>query len=78
MTICFLNNVYLCFLPAHTSHGLQPLDNGIFNVIKAAYRKELSQLASLTDASPVDKIKFIRCYSKAREAVTKRTIQALN
>ncbi|RKK96805.1 hypothetical protein BFJ70_g17639 [Fusarium oxysporum] len=35
MATCFLNNVYCCYLPAHCSHGLQPLDNGIFNVIKA-------------------------------------------
>src|SRR5436853_1349834 len=26
MTICCLNNIYLLFLPAHTSHVLQPLD----------------------------------------------------
>jgi len=42
MSTCFLNNVYLCYHSAHCSHGLQPLDNGIFNVVKAAYRKELS------------------------------------
>ncbi|KAI8401215.1 hypothetical protein FOFC_18084 [Fusarium oxysporum] len=35
MATCFLNNVYCCYLPAHCSHGLQPLDSGIFNVIKA-------------------------------------------
>ncbi|RFN50198.1 hypothetical protein FIE12Z_5542 [Fusarium flagelliforme] len=25
MATCFLNNVYCCYLPAHCSHGLQPL-----------------------------------------------------
>ncbi|RKK06436.1 hypothetical protein BFJ65_g18633 [Fusarium oxysporum f. sp. cepae] len=68
MATCFLNNVYCCYLPAHCSHGLQPLDNGIFNVIKGAYRKELQKLASLTDSAPVDKVHFIRAYAKAREA----------
>jgi hypothetical protein len=68
MATCFVNNVYCCYLPAHCSHGLQPLDNGIINVIKGAYRKELQNLASLTDSAPVDKVNFIRAYAKAREA----------
>jgi DDE superfamily endonuclease len=67
MSTCFLNNVYCCYLPAHCSHGLQPLDNGVFNASKAAYRKELEKLAVLTDSAPVDKVNFIRCYAKARE-----------
>ena len=67
MATCFLNNVYCCYLPAHCSHGLQPLDNGVFNASKAAYRKELEKLAVLTDSTPVDKVNFIRAYAKARE-----------
>ncbi|KAI8710609.1 HTH CENPB-type domain-containing protein [Fusarium sp. LHS14.1] len=74
MATCFLNNVYCCYLPAHCSHGLQPLDNGIFNVIKGAYRKELQKLASLTDSAPVDKVNFIRAYAKAREAGTRKEV----
>jgi len=67
MTTCFLNNIYCCYLPAHCSHGLQPLDNGVFNAVKAAYRKELGVLASLSDSAPVDKVNFIRAYAKARQ-----------
>ncbi|KAJ3454118.1 hypothetical protein MRS44_018012 [Fusarium solani] len=75
MATCFLNNVYCCYLPAHCSHGLQPLDNGVFNVSKAAYRKELQKLASLTDSAPVDKVNFIKAYAKAREVgMTKKNI----
>ena len=74
MATCFLNNVYCCYLPAHCSHGLQPLDNGVFNVVKGAYRKELQMLASLTDSAPVDKVNFIRAYAKAREAGMKKEI----
>ncbi|KAH7471297.1 hypothetical protein FOMA001_g13318 [Fusarium oxysporum f. sp. matthiolae] len=74
MATCFLNNVYCCYLPAHCSHGLQPLDNGIFNVIKGAYRKELQKLASLTDSAPVDKVNFIRAYAKARETGMRKDI----
>ena len=77
MSTCFLNNVYCCYLPAHCSHGLQPLDNGIFNAMKSAYRKELGNLASLTDSAPVDKVNFIRTYAKAREVgFTKKIIRA--
>ena len=67
MATCFLNNVFCCYLPAHCSHGLQPLDNGVFNATKAAYRKELQKLTCLTDSAPVDKVNFIRAYAKARE-----------
>ncbi|KAM5527595.1 transposase [Fusarium oxysporum f. sp. phaseoli] len=74
MATCFLNNVYCCYLPAHCSHGLQPLDNGIFNVIKGAYRKELQKLASLTDSAPVDKVNFVRAYAKAREVGMRKEI----
>jgi hypothetical protein len=74
MSICFENNIFCCFLLAHTSYGLQPLDNDVFNVVKGAYRKELSKLASLTDAAPVDKIRFIRCYTAARKARMTKTI----
>ncbi|RYC77404.1 hypothetical protein BFJ63_vAg19722, partial [Fusarium oxysporum f. sp. narcissi] len=57
------------------SHGLQPLDNGPFNASKAAYRKELQKLTSLTDSAPVDKVNFIRAYAKAREVgMTKKNI----
>ncbi|TVY62599.1 hypothetical protein Focb16_v004339 [Fusarium oxysporum f. sp. cubense] len=66
MATCFLNNVYYCYLPTHCSHGLQPLDNGVFNASKAAYRKELQKLTSLTDSAPVDKVNFIKAYARAR------------
>ena len=67
MATCFLNNVYYCYLPAHCSHGFQPLDNGPFNALKMAYRKELEKLAFLTNSTPVDKVNFIRAYTKAQE-----------
>jgi hypothetical protein len=36
---CQENNIDVCFLPPHTSHLTQPLDVGIFNAYKAAYRR---------------------------------------
>ena len=75
MATCFLNNVYCCYLPAHCSHGLQPLDNGVFNASKAAYRRELEKFASLTDSTPMDKVNFIRAYARARRVgMTKKNI----
>ncbi|KAJ0130848.1 Uncharacterized protein HZ326_26052 [Fusarium oxysporum f. sp. albedinis] len=75
MAMCFLNNVYCCYLPAYCSHGLQPLDNGVFNASKAAYRRELEKFASLTDSAPMDKVNFIRAYAKARGVgMTKKNI----
>ncbi|EXK24631.1 hypothetical protein FOMG_18654 [Fusarium oxysporum f. sp. melonis 26406] len=60
MATCFLNN---------------PLDNGVFNTSKAAYRKELQKLTSLTDSAPVDKVNFIKAYAKARAVgMTKKNI----
>ncbi|KAJ4213880.1 hypothetical protein NW760_15504 [Fusarium oxysporum] len=75
MATCFLNNVYCCYLPAHCSHGLRPLDNGVFSALKAAYRRELERFASLTDSAPMDKVNFIRAYAKARRVgMTKKNI----
>src|SRR5208337_5175148 len=67
MATYFLNNIYYSYLPAHYSHSLQPLDNRVFNTFKAAYRKELEKLAVLIDSIPVDKVNFIRAYTKVRE-----------
>lgn len=62
-----MNNAFCCYLPEHCSHGLQPLDNSIFNVVKATYRKELQKLATLIDSALVDKVNFTRIYANARQ-----------
>jgi hypothetical protein len=36
---CEQQNIDICFLPPHTSHITQPLDIGVFNSYKAAYRR---------------------------------------
>jgi hypothetical protein len=77
MTFCFFNNIYCYYFPAHYSHEMQPLDNGPFNAVKAAYRKELNQFNFNNNARPVDKINFIKAYGKARAAgLTEKNIQA--
>lgn len=67
MTICYLNNVYLLFLPAHTSHILQPLDLGCFSSLKAAYRRFTSEYTAWTDQTKLGKAKFLEFYAKARK-----------
>ncbi|KAG7000958.1 Retrovirus-related Pol polyprotein from transposon TNT [Fusarium oxysporum f. sp. conglutinans] len=64
----------LIILDGHGSHAT-PLDNGVFNASKAAYRRELAKFASLTDSAPIDKVNFIRAYAKARRVgMTKKNI----
>ena len=64
---CLEHNIYLLFLPAHTSHVLQPLDLTVFSSLKRAYRKELQKLSSLIDSTPMDKRNFLIYYQKARQ-----------
>jgi hypothetical protein len=73
---CKQNKIHLLFLPAHTSHVLQPLDLGVFAPLKSRYRAEIAALASLDDASPVKKQRFITCYNSARkETFTPRLLR---
>ncbi|KAK1837848.1 transposase [Colletotrichum chrysophilum] len=65
---CYTNNVHLLFLPPHTSHVLQPLDQSVFSPVKAAYRKELSYLTQWNDSTIIGKRNFISCYQEARLA----------
>jgi hypothetical protein len=57
----------LIYLPAHTSHVLQPLDVGVFGPVKAAYRKHISNHSIFTDSSPIGKANILRCYAYARK-----------
>jgi hypothetical protein len=43
MISCAINRVFLCVLPAHISHVTQPLDVGIFSVLKGTYHKFLEE-----------------------------------
>jgi len=74
---CKQNNIQLCFLPAHTSHILQPLDLGCFGPEKRHYRTEIRKMATLNDAAQVQKLQFIQCYEKARaEGLSERNIRS--
>jgi hypothetical protein len=75
MTMCYRHNINPCWLPAHTSHGLQPLDNGIFSVLEGAFNTESEKASSYTNSTPLGKINFVKCLLEARKAVTARTIK---
>jgi len=67
MAACYLNNVYLLFIPAHASHVLQPLDLGCFSSLKVAYRRFVGEYEAQTDASKLGKAKFLEFYAEARK-----------
>ena len=75
--ICWQNQVYIVYLPAHASHVLQPLDLSCFSPVKSQYWKQIADLAVLDDAAAVKKHRFVTCYHKAREeGLTPRVVQA--
>ncbi len=77
MVECYQHNIYLLFLPPHCSHVLQPLDLSVFSPLKAAYRRELSNLIYQADDTPIGKRNFLKCYSKARESgLAEKTVLA--
>jgi len=74
---CYSHDIYLLYLPPHSSHITQPLDVAVFSALKTAYRRFLSDLALQCDSSPIGKTGFLRCYCKARiEALTEKNIQS--
>jgi hypothetical protein len=75
--LCKQNQIELLYLPAHSSHILQPLDLSGFAAIKTRYRGQIQELASLDDAAPIKKERFISCYNQAREeGLSERVIRA--
>jgi hypothetical protein len=77
MTRCYLDNVFLLFLPAHCSHVLQPLDLGCFSSLKSEYRQLLGQFVALTDSDRIGKARFLEFYAQARErGLRKKNIQS--
>ncbi|KAL8296578.1 hypothetical protein RB600_001864 [Gaeumannomyces tritici] len=77
MSLCLRNNVFLLYLPAHTSHVLQPLDLSIFSPLKQAYRQKIGFQALFTCSTVVGKRQFLTAYAHARsEALIALNIKA--
>ena len=74
---CFDNNIYVVYLPAHTSHVLQPLDLSVFSPLKHAYRKHLNNINTWAESTVVGKQIMLDCILRARrEAVTAQNARA--
>ena len=74
---CRQHQIHLLYLPAHTSHLLQPLDLAPFSVIKSKYRHQIQELSLIDDAAPVKKERFISSYHQARiHGLSDRVIRA--
>jgi hypothetical protein len=59
--------IRLLSLPPRSTYLLQPLDLSVFSVVKLKYRNQIRDLASLDDAAPIKKERFISYYHQARE-----------
>ena len=69
--------VLMLFLPAHTSHVLQPLDVGVFSPLKAAYRTAIGATVRWNNAQNVRKYTFLEAYTAAhRKAFTESNMKA--
>jgi len=74
---CFINNIHLVYLPAHTSHVLQLLDLSVFSPLKHAYRKYLNNINTWAESTVVGKQIMLDCVLRARrEAITAQNAKA--
>nr|AAK01300.1 putative transposase [Pyricularia grisea] len=65
---CKNHNIIPLYLPAHSSHLTQPLDVGVFNVLKRAYGQKINDFirAHITNISKVDFfLAFAAAYKKS-------------
>lgn len=44
MAVCYHHKINCIYLPAHTSHGLQALDNAPVSILRGAYQAEVEKL----------------------------------
>ncbi|OBS20524.1 hypothetical protein FPOA_17809 [Fusarium poae] len=67
MLECYIHKIWLLFLPAHSSHVLQPLDLGVFSALKRAYRRAFTISALLHCNPNPGKQEFLHAYQLARK-----------
>lgn len=67
MLACLEAKIWLDFLPAHTSHVLQPLDLGSFSVLKTIYRKTLREACASSLTMAPGKPEFLQAWNLARK-----------
>jgi len=64
--VAFQNKVQLLYIPAHTSHRLQPLDVACFRPLKTVYLHAMAETGVLTLSAPASKRRFITIYEDSR------------
>jgi hypothetical protein len=70
----FKHNIYLNYLPPHTSHVLQPLDLGVFSSVKGQYRAKIHNIALVNNADNAKKKRFIKIYEGVHKNALTPTI----
>ncbi len=64
---CVRKKIILLYLPAHTTHLLQPLDVGVFAPLATAYKNNIHTITRFSAAYSVDKVDFLEQYRLARD-----------
>jgi hypothetical protein len=73
---CEEEKIIVLYMPAHSSHLLQPLDVGCFSPLKRAYSDEISSLARY-GTKQIKKEAFLPAFKAAfKKAITKENIYA--
>ena len=69
--------VYFIYLPSHLSHITQPLNIGVFRLLKTYFYEEARQYAPFTLSIAIQKQRFLSAYKIASgKALTKENIRA--
>ncbi|RYP70924.1 hypothetical protein DL771_005174 [Monosporascus sp. 5C6A] len=71
MWTCLINRIYIVFLPSHSSHVWQPLDVGVFSVLKRRYRYWFRERCYGRTSEATDKTDFLWALGKAWNEVMK-------
>jgi 4-hydroxybenzoate polyprenyltransferase len=58
-------HIQLVYLPAHTSHRLQPLDLSVFGALKTFFSSAIESFGEYSITGPSSKRRFIRAYMEA-------------
>ncbi|RYP03578.1 hypothetical protein DL765_010455 [Monosporascus sp. GIB2] len=69
MWTCLINKIYIVFLPSHSSHAWQPLDVGVFSVLKRRFRYWFRERCYGRGSEATDKTDFLWALAKAWEEV---------
>ncbi|RYP74072.1 hypothetical protein DL771_003261 [Monosporascus sp. 5C6A] len=70
MWTCLINKIYIVFLPSHSSHAWQPLDVGVFSVLKRRFRYWFRERCYGRSSEATDKTDFLWALATAWKEVT--------